>query len=72
MGGVGEEVEATVFYEQQFKESFLNLETSSANVRTMGEAGVLSEGTSGTTEELYEKMLMLPKIWIQKQMLILN
>ena len=38
MGEVGEEVEATVVPEKQFKESSMNIETASANIRTMDEA----------------------------------
>ena len=38
MGEVGEEVEANVVTEKQFKESSMNLETASTNFRTIYEA----------------------------------
>ena len=38
MGGVGEEVEATVVPEKEFIESSMNIETASEMFRTMGEA----------------------------------
>ena len=67
----------------------MNIETASANVRTMGEAvkaaavpgkqtegyiesEILYEGASVSAKVLTKKTLMLLKIFIQKQVLILN
>ena len=45
----------------------MNIETDSANFRTMGEAvkaEVIPQGSSGAYEVLPKKMLILLKIWM--------
>ena len=74
VGEVGEEFEATVLHEK-IKYSIMNIETASADVRTMDEAAKSSAVTDKHNEESAEiisKQPMLLKIWMNKPLLILK